>query len=916
MPSHNDTDFSRAHEINLLSGRLATNRQILTDDFVVQQSSPPALFLDPNGSDRIVQLPPIQPGGGRFFYITNLASDGSLLDVRDSANVHLSYVAYRQGAMFVVSSEEEWSAGPAVFGAAGPNHGSGLVPDPGPVAGSSKVLFEDGVWRNVFSVGIVDAFKYITDGTNTAEGSGPDTFKIRSSDSSISVTVANNDPTHGDSVNLTANEAAIDHDALLNFVANKHIDHTAVTLTAGLGISGGGDISASRTFSLDLTELSIVVPDLANDYAVFHDASGAVPARALWSTVNGILDHNALLNYSANRHIDHTAVSIVAGIGLSGGGDISASRTLSIDFTEFDALDTITAADLIPYYDVSEADHGTVTVAQFNAALDHNSLLNYVANQHIDHSTVSVIAGSGLTGGGAITASVTLNIGAGSGIAVAADSISLDINGLTADSIASGDFLAFWDISGSDNNKITFANFNAALSLTALSGYVANEHINHTSVTLTAGAGLTGGGDISASRTFAVGAGAGITVNADDVALNFNGLTADTPVEGDFFAFWDISGSDHNKVTLANLRLALIPNADKGDITTSADGLTWTIDNQAVTLAKIVNFSATQRLWGRNTAGAGTAEEVTISQALDWLGSTQGQILFRGATGWTILAPGTSGQVLQSGGAAANVSWATVAGTGDVTAASAFGTDNRVIRSDGTGKGVQSSGVTLDDSNNLSGIGTINSGAITSSGGIDLSGRTDATITSPAAGLIAVEGNVVNIVGKRTIPVLPGACRAKASGGATKTSYQDVDCWSFNGTSATRIRFAIAMPKSVDESQTITFKCFGVVDTGGAAGHTASFKMAAKAFSHDDVAWTTTDLSTGAQEALMQWTANDDVLVSAESSAITVDGTWAEGDLVLFEFWRDPADADDDSSATFLIFNIHVYITEIGSNDT
>lgn len=37
--------------------------------------------------------------------------------------------------------------------------------------------------------------------------------------------------------------------------------------------------------------------------------------------------------------------------------------------------------------------------------------------------------------------------------------------------------------------------------------------------TLTAGAGLTGGGDLSANRTFNVGAGTGITVNADDIAL-------------------------------------------------------------------------------------------------------------------------------------------------------------------------------------------------------------------------------------------------------------------------------------------------------------------------------------------------------------------------------------------------------------
>lgn len=43
-------------------------------------------------------------------------------------------------------------------------------------------------------------------------------------------------------------------------------------------------------------------------------------------------------------------------------------------------------------------------------------------------------------------------------------------------------------------------------------------------------------------------------------------------------------------------------------------------------------------------------------------------------------------------------------GAGDVTAASSFGTDNRVVRSDGTGKGVQASGISIDDSDNISGI--------------------------------------------------------------------------------------------------------------------------------------------------------------------------------------------------------------------
>jgi hypothetical protein len=46
-------------------------------------------------------------------------------------------------------------------------------------------------------------------------------------------------------------------------------------------------------------------------------------------------------------------------------------------------------------------------------------------------------------------------------------------------------------------------------------------------------------------------------------------------------------------------------------------------------------------------------------------------------------------------------------GTGNVNASASFGTDNRVIRSDGTGTNLQASGVTLDDSNNVSGVNTL-----------------------------------------------------------------------------------------------------------------------------------------------------------------------------------------------------------------
>lgn len=96
-----------------------------------------------------------------------------------------------------------------------------------------------------------------------------------------------------------------------------------------------------------------------------------------------------------------------------------------------------------------------------------------------------------------------------------------------------------------------------------------------------------------------------------------------------------------------------------GDVTAAAGSNATTIANNAVTYAKMQDVTATARLLGRRTAGAGDPEECTISQALDFAGSTQGQILYRDAAGWVVLAPGTTGQALETRGAAANPVWTT-----------------------------------------------------------------------------------------------------------------------------------------------------------------------------------------------------------------------------------------------------------------
>ena len=74
---------------------------------------------------------------------------------------------------------------------------------------------------------------------------------------------------------------------------------------------------------------------------------------------------------------------------------------------------------------------GTVLTAT-QGTIDHDSLANFVANEHIDHSSVSVIAGDGLTGGGTIAANRTFAVGAGTGIDVASDAISVDVSDFMA----------------------------------------------------------------------------------------------------------------------------------------------------------------------------------------------------------------------------------------------------------------------------------------------------------------------------------------------------------------------------------------------------------------------------------------------------------------------------------------------------
>jgi len=167
------------------------------------------------------------------------------------------------------------------------------------------------------------------------------------------------------------------------------------------------------------------------------------------------------------------------------------------------------------------------------------------------------------------------------------------------------------------------------------SDFVANEHIDHTGVTLTAGAGLTGGGDISANRTF----------DLTDMAVNTikGRITAGTGVPEDLTGAQVrtiintldedgmTSNSDAALATQQSIKAyvdaaaaaAALADGDYGDITVSLSGSVMTIDAGVVSLAKMADM-ATASLIGRNTAATGVPEVLSKATALGLLNVEDG----------------------------------------------------------------------------------------------------------------------------------------------------------------------------------------------------------------------------------------------------------------------------------------------------
>lgn len=366
-------------------------------------------------------------------------------------------------------------------------------------------------------------------------------------------------------------------------------------------------------------------------------------------------DHIDSRAASSSIYVDFATLytTIENGLGVSGSVYVQNNVTAS-GFKGDGSQLTNVAAGSVAYTNIT----GLPTLVSASSQIDHNSTTNYVANQHVDHSTVSITAGAGLTGGGNITATRTLSVDSGSMLPYYSSSIFSTVSGditISAGGVAS--------IAANSVALGTDTTGNYAGEVTAGTGIVvggsAGEGTSF-SVTLDTGSATFTNGVVKSLPAGTYSSSAQLPAGTVSSSLQFNSLTS--PFTGSFTGSFTgdgsgltgiatvlaVTGSDGASITTGTVNLktqAITYSAGEG-IDISVAGQTVSIAGEDATSVNkgIASFNATNFTV---TGGDVTSNNISINGTNVTLGGTRNitlqQITAQGAS--------TTDQVTLAGGA-------------------------------------------------------------------------------------------------------------------------------------------------------------------------------------------------------------------------------------------------------------------------
>lgn len=288
-----------------------------------------------------------------------------------------------------------------------------------------------------------------------------------------SVTIDDTDPANPtivvDQANLVIAESQVT--SLTTDLAAKV--PTTRQILAGTGLTGGGALSADRTLNVGYGTTSSTAC-VGNDSRL---SNARTPTAHASTHATGGTDAVSPSSIGAAT----SARLITAGTGLTGGGDLTADRTLTVAY----------------------GTSGTTA-----AAGNDTRVVNAV------QTTRLITAGTGLTGGGDLTADRTLTVAYGtSGTTAAAGNDTRVVNAVqtTRQVLAGTGLTGGGDLTA--DRTLTVAYGTSSTTATAGNDTRVVNAVQTTRQVL-AGTGLTGGGDLTADRTLTVAYGTSSTTAA------------------------------------------------------------------------------------------------------------------------------------------------------------------------------------------------------------------------------------------------------------------------------------------------------------------------------------------------------------------------------------------------------------------